>query len=687
MAVLSFTKTTNKVKARGAHGGIDYLTGSRGRKARPEVLRGNPTITKSLLDHEKGSNAYTTAVLSFEENALDISQEAQDYCMNLLEETIMAGFPSDHYHIDWIRHTDKDFNPDRKCGRLELNLHIVNRDLKTGKVITPYLHKLDLERVDLAKQIINDKFNFTSPDDPLRARMMVFEGFGVELKGKAKSLHDYIRNQFDGENIDCRDDVLEMLRQHPDIEHVPDKQPKNYVVVKPKGAKRNLRLKGTIYDGEKFSSFERLVENQEEQHRIYVRDRERRVETNIKRLRELNRKKAESRSDIIRDKRKRGRKSKKESEPITEGIAQRTKEPESTTPPRAAEAHQGNDRTEPSSSRTNRNEQPTLGRPITEAQPNGASLPLSDQYGFSPRWNNDVLFSTLDFEASLQTKRVGGRNLTRAQRQWYSVYRTNIDQRIVGDTIITKEHGSQAKNTLASKRLDAVIREYDNSFTVSPSQDTDKAKQAFVVTIEACVAKGWKLDNIVLKPTDSGRQPTEKEQQLLREAMLEYCRIKGIEPPNKFKQDEQNRERISNDVEASQLREGTKQEKRTTGQGDQGVQGRSRKISDRCSEIRKDAGITLNRTEKSRETAERTDAQRSKNRASSEGALRELQADTTMGGAIDRRFREREGVPSDYCPEYRRMHESISRTKSDLERKIIREKAFGRPSRPKLTPW
>ncbi|MFS1440268.1 hypothetical protein [Shewanella sp. 10N.286.48.A6] len=47
-------------------------------------------VTRELLSHED-KDPYTHGVLSYEKNALDVPQDEQDFAMNLIEETLMAG--------------------------------------------------------------------------------------------------------------------------------------------------------------------------------------------------------------------------------------------------------------------------------------------------------------------------------------------------------------------------------------------------------------------------------------------------------------------------------------------------------------------------------------------------------------------------------------------------------------------
>ncbi|EGR0993177.1 hypothetical protein EGX54_25520 [Vibrio parahaemolyticus] len=303
---------TEKSRAKGPTGAINYLSGYRWRHTKPEVLRGNLEITRELLAHED-NDPYTHGVLSYEENALDVPQSEQDFAMNLIEETLMAGFPPEHYDIVWIKHTDKHYDPSRGSGRLELNYHIINRDLVTGKKITPYLAKYDQHRVGLAKQIINDKFNYASPDDPARARQINLEGYGSENKGAAKKLNDFVLDGIQKEEIDSRDDIIKSLQSRDDVEHVEPNKAETYLVVKMKGAKRNLRLKGTLY-GKQFTSVERLLEATADDSRQYHRASQQRLADNTAELHRLNSQRHEKRKRLIEPMRKRGRKP-KEPEP------------------------------------------------------------------------------------------------------------------------------------------------------------------------------------------------------------------------------------------------------------------------------------------------------------------------------------------------------------------------------------
>ncbi|MEZ8609896.1 relaxase/mobilization nuclease domain-containing protein, partial [Vibrio sp. 10N.239.311.G01] len=120
------------------------------------LLSGNPETTRELLKQaSRFAKAYTYGCLSFEEENIPTAQK--QILMESFEKTLLAGLEPDQYDIVWIEHRDKD--------RLELNFHIVNMELTTGKALTPYVHSRDIKRIDAWKCIANDIYGFTDPND------------------------------------------------------------------------------------------------------------------------------------------------------------------------------------------------------------------------------------------------------------------------------------------------------------------------------------------------------------------------------------------------------------------------------------------------------------------------------------------------------------------------------------------
>lgn len=280
-------------ESRGCHGGVDYLLGNKGRSAAPELLRGNEAITRQLLIEATGKRAYTTGVCSFEELASDVPFEVQEEIMDLYEKTLMAGFPSDHYDMIWVRHTDKG-------GRLELNWHIVNQDLKTGRVIQPYYHKQDQFRLDLAKQIINDKYGFASPDDPSRERELTAENNFGSRKEVQEKINNAILNELNHDRINNRDDVINYLNNINGVE--VSKVTASAISIKITNNddfKKPIRLKGAIFSNKFSESDGKYLSAKAELAEEYNKQRRERLESNIKQLEESNNRIAASRKRLL----------------------------------------------------------------------------------------------------------------------------------------------------------------------------------------------------------------------------------------------------------------------------------------------------------------------------------------------------------------------------------------------------
>ncbi len=124
---------------------IDYLLGADRDREHARVLSGDVELTSAIIDSSRFAKKYTSGCLSFAE--ADLSDDAKKQIMADYEHCLFPGMAKDQYNILWIEHRDK--------GRLELNFVIPNIELSTGKRLQPFYAPVDLDRVDLFKQITN----------------------------------------------------------------------------------------------------------------------------------------------------------------------------------------------------------------------------------------------------------------------------------------------------------------------------------------------------------------------------------------------------------------------------------------------------------------------------------------------------------------------------------------------------
>lgn len=172
-----------KFHSRGSGGGdnpVDYLLGENRDREGTSVLRGNPEITRELINSTDYARRYTSGVLSFEESPTDISDKVKAKIMDEFEATIFVGLEHDQYNCLWVEHTDKDKtdiagnvikdadgNP---LKRLELNFLIPNQELRSGKRLQPFFHWADMMRVNAYQNVMNMRYKLTDPHDPSKRR-------------------------------------------------------------------------------------------------------------------------------------------------------------------------------------------------------------------------------------------------------------------------------------------------------------------------------------------------------------------------------------------------------------------------------------------------------------------------------------------------------------------------------------
>lgn len=279
MLVKFFTPT----QSAGALGGLNYLL-DENRNTKPEVLYGNPEVTKGLLLNSTFKNPYTTGCLSFAEEESQIDKRLQDELIQSFEETLLAGLDGNQYDIVWIKHDDK--------GRLELNFHILNTELQTGKRLQPYLHQFDRPRIEAWKSLQNDLHNLADPNAPERKRMLAPGTFKQEWQSVKNAVHNYLEDAWINNEINNRNDLLnEISNLGGEIK----RQGKDYISVKFPDVKKNIRLKGELYN-DNLKPCEESTAEKEKIQKIYDSERESRIERNRETVDKLNKKLGEHRN-------------------------------------------------------------------------------------------------------------------------------------------------------------------------------------------------------------------------------------------------------------------------------------------------------------------------------------------------------------------------------------------------------
>lgn len=147
-------------------GPLNYLLGGKDTpREGAKVLYGDPRLTEQLINTTPFKQKYKSGVLSFTEDATQFTDKQKKDIMQRFEDTLFVGLEPDQYDILWVEHTDKG-------GRLELNFVIPCQELRSGKRLQPFYAGADLVRVNAFKNIINKEYGLTDPNDPERKRLI-----------------------------------------------------------------------------------------------------------------------------------------------------------------------------------------------------------------------------------------------------------------------------------------------------------------------------------------------------------------------------------------------------------------------------------------------------------------------------------------------------------------------------------
>jgi hypothetical protein len=266
-------------------GCFDYLLGEDREREHAQVLSGDVELTAQLIDSSPFAKKYTSGCLSFYEH--DLSDQGKQQIMQNFEQCLFPGLDQDQYQILWVQHQDK-VNPDTGETRLELNFVIPNVELSTGKRLQPFYAPVDLDRVDLFKQITNSEHSLYDPDDPEHRQLFLNKkNLPKDVKDFKEQLHQRVYRAVSNGEVADRQELVQWLESNQ-INVI--RQVKNSISIENpyEGAKRPIRLEGEIYEQSFRATFEYRQEVQQrieeyrgttsERYRANVTDYQRQLE-------------------------------------------------------------------------------------------------------------------------------------------------------------------------------------------------------------------------------------------------------------------------------------------------------------------------------------------------------------------------------------------------------------------------
>jgi hypothetical protein len=226
-------------------GCLDYLLGEDREREYSQVLSGDVELTAQLIDSSPFAKKYTSGCLSFYEH--DLSDQDKQKIMQNFEECLFPGLDKDQYQILWVQHQDK-VNQDTGETRLELNFVIPNVELSTGKRLQPFYAPVDLDRVDLFKQITNTEHSLYDPDDPEHRQLFLNKkNLPKDIKDFKEQLHQRVYRAVANGEVADRQELVKWLELN---QINVTRQVKNSISIENpyEGAKRPIRLEGEIYE-------------------------------------------------------------------------------------------------------------------------------------------------------------------------------------------------------------------------------------------------------------------------------------------------------------------------------------------------------------------------------------------------------------------------------------------------------
>lgn len=221
-------------------GPVDYLLGEtdaegESRAHRPEVLSGDPDMTRQVIDSLDFRHKYTSGVLSFATEDRP-TQSQQEQVIREFEDLAFAGLFRDRVIVLWVRHTGKD-------GRVELHFVIPKVDLATGKQFNAFPPGWQKDFKDW-KNMTNLRNGWADPEDPKRSRIRSPGEKEKRSRTREKDrITDFLIGEIRSGEIRDRNGVIACLKQ---LGYEIGRIQREYLSVRLPG-EQALRLKGGIY--------------------------------------------------------------------------------------------------------------------------------------------------------------------------------------------------------------------------------------------------------------------------------------------------------------------------------------------------------------------------------------------------------------------------------------------------------
>ena len=217
--------------------------------APPQVLRGDPAMTRALIDSIERRWKFTSGVLSWHPDE-KVREEQEEEVMDAFERVAFAGLEADQRNILWVRHTH--------AGHHELHFLIPRLELSSGKDFNacPPGWQKDF---DVFRDLFNWREGWARPDDPARARDELpkkadlfkarMERWGREIResdrDRAKEvIHAFLKEKVTQGLVRNREDILSALKEQG---LSINREGRDYISVIAPNSGMKMRFRGGFY--------------------------------------------------------------------------------------------------------------------------------------------------------------------------------------------------------------------------------------------------------------------------------------------------------------------------------------------------------------------------------------------------------------------------------------------------------
>lgn len=216
----------------------------------PEVLRGDPALTRALIDSQDRQWKFSAGVLSWGPEDV-VTPEQESRLMDDFENTAFAGLEPDQFSILWVRHSH--------AGHHELHFVTPRMELRTGKALNAFPPGWQKD-FDVLRDLYNWREGWTRPDDPERARVRTpdhadikyarLKRWGKDLSKKDErcgirdALTDYLIARIERGSVTSRSECITAIQE---LGLTVPRQGKDYITVENPESGERVRLRGGIY--------------------------------------------------------------------------------------------------------------------------------------------------------------------------------------------------------------------------------------------------------------------------------------------------------------------------------------------------------------------------------------------------------------------------------------------------------